>query len=186
MKTGKSKIELLAPAKDLECGIAAINCGADAVYIGSEKYGARLAAGNSIENIEKLITYSHKYWAKVYVTVNTVFYDKELDEVEKLICRLYDIGADAIIIQDTSIFLMNLPPIPLFASTQMHNYSLDRIKFFEKAGIQRVILARELSLEQINEIRNNTELELEFFVHGALWFKRTMLFQLCCYRQKRQ
>lgn len=164
----KTFLELLSPAKDLECGKAAINCGADAVYIGAPKFGARAAAGNSIADIEKLCGYAHKFWAKVYVAVNTIIYESELEEVEKLICRLYEIGIDAVIIQDAGIFEMNLPPVPIFASTQMHNYSLERIKFLESAGVQRIILARELSLEQIGKIKSETNVELESFVHGAL------------------
>jgi collagenase-like PrtC family protease len=164
----KISIELLSPAKDLECGIAAIDCGADAVYIGSPKFGARAAAGNSIEDIQKLVEYAHKFWAKVYVTVNTIIYDEELKEVEKLISRLYDIGVDAVIFQDMAILEMNIPPIQLFASTQTHNYELDRIKLLDDAGIKRIILARELSLDEIKQIHGAVKAELEFFVHGAL------------------
>ncbi len=162
------KLELLAPAKDIECGMAAINCGADAVYIGAPKFGARAAVGNTLEDIETLINYAHKFYAKVYVTVNTLIYENELDDVQKLITALYNIGADAIIIQDMGILEMNLPPVPLFASTQTHNYDVERVKFLENAGIQRVILARELSLERIKEIKANTNVKLEFFIHGAL------------------
>lgn len=164
----KNFLELLSPAKDLECGKAAINCGADAVYIGAPKFGARAAAGNSIADIEKLCGYAHKFWSKAYVVVNTIIYEDELEEAEKLIRQVYEIGADAVIIQDAGIFEMNLPPIPIFASTQMHNYSLERIKFLESAGVQRIILARELSLEQIRKIKSETNIELESFVHGAL------------------
>lgn len=162
------EIELLSPAKNLLSGIAAINCGADAVYIGAPKFGARSAAGNSLQDIQKLVRYAHQYWVKVYVTVNTILYDNELDEVQMLIHQLYEVGVDAIIIQDMAILEMEFPPIPLFASTQTHNYSVDKIKFLEQAGLQRVILARELSLEQIKEINLNTNVDLEFFIHGAL------------------
>ncbi|MFH0733791.1 MAG: U32 family peptidase [bacterium] len=163
-----NKIELLAPAKDLQSGIAAINCGADAVYIGSPKFGARVSAGNSIEDIKSLILYAHKFWAKVYVTVNTLFYDNELAEVKELITELFNIGADAVIFQDMAILEMDIPPIRLFASTQTNNYDLERIKFLDKIGIDRIILARESSLDQIKEIKNNTTTELESFVFGAL------------------
>ena len=152
----------------MESGIAAINCGADAVYIGAPKYGARSAAGNSLKEIEKVINYAHRYWAKTYVTLNTLLYDNELAEAESLIKTLYDTGADAIIIQDLGILEMNLPPIPIIASTQTHNNTLDKIQFFENCGFNRVILARELSLEQIKEIKTNTNIELECFIHGAL------------------
>ena len=164
----KIRLELLSPAKDLECGIAAINCGADAVYIGAPKFGARSAAGNSLTDISKLIHYAHKYWAKVYVTVNTIIYDEELEEVRNLITQLYDIGTDAIIFQDMSILKMDIPPIQLFASTQTHNYELERIKLLDEVGIKRIILARELSLEQIKKIGHSVKAELEFFIHGAL------------------
>ena len=163
-----NRIELLSPAKNTETGKAAINCGADAVYIGPSKFGARASAGNNLNEIEDLVNYAHKYYARVYATVNTVLYDDELEDAEKLIKRLHDIGTDAVIIQDMAIMEMSLPPIPVFASTQANNYSVERIKFLEHAGIQRVILARELSLNQIIEIKNSTSLELETFIHGAL------------------
>lgn len=162
------KIELLAPAKNLSVGIAAINAGADAVYIGAPKFGARAAASNSLTEIGKLIEYAHQFRVKVYITLNTILFDSELKEARDLIWSLYNLRADGIIIQDMGILEMDLPPIPLIASTQTDNYSLERIKFLEGIGFKRVILARELSLEQIEEIRKNTNLELESFVHGAL------------------
>ena len=162
------QIELLAPAKNLETGMAAINYGADAIYIGAPKFGARSAASNTLEDIGELIKYAHKYWAKVFITMNTILYDNELKEAEELIHQLYKLGADALIVQDMGILEMNLPPIELHASTQTHNYDLDRIKFLEQVGFKRIILARELSLEQIKEIRKNTTVELEYFIHGAL------------------
>ena len=154
------QIELLAPAKDLETGVAAINCGADAVYIGPPQFGARESAGNSLDSIGKLCTYAHRYWAKVFVTVNTLLYDEELPQAEALINQLYELGVDAIIFQDFGLLELNLPPIPLFASTQTHNHTPERILFLEKIGIQRVILARELSLTQIQTIRAATTIEL--------------------------
>ena len=164
----KTKLELLSPAKDLECGIAAINCGADAVYIGAPNFGARAAAGNSVNDISKLVKHAHKFWAKVYVTINTIIYDNELEEVRYLITELYNIGVDAIIFQDMALLEMEIPPIQLFASTQTHNYELERIKLLDGIGIKRIILARELSLDQIKEIRKSVNAELEFFIHGAL------------------
>jgi len=152
----------------LETGIAAINCGADAVYLGAANYGARKAAGNSLQDIQRLADYAHKYWARVYVTVNTLLYDNELPDAEQLIKQLYQIGVDAVIIQDFGLLELDLPPIPLFASTQMHNHTSERVAFLEKVGFQRVILARELSLEQIQHIRRTTNIELETFIHGAL------------------
>lgn len=164
----KIKLELLSPAKDLETGIAAIDCGADAVYIGAPQFGARSAAGNSLEDISKLVEYAHKYWAKVYVTVNTVIYDDELEEVRKLINELYELKVDALIFQDMALLEMDHPPIQLYASTQTHNYEIERIKFLDRLGIKRIILARELTIEEIKLIKKEVKAELEFFVHGAL------------------
>jgi len=162
------RIELLAPAKDLETGRAAINCGADAVYIAAAKFGAREAAGNPLEDLQALINYAHRYWARVYITLNTLLYDEEVPQAAQMIRQLYEIGADALIIQDMALLELDLPPLPLFASTQMHNHTPERVAFLEKVGIQRAILARELSLDQIREIRKKTTLELETFIHGAL------------------
>jgi putative protease len=161
-------IELLSPAKDLETGLAAINCGADAVYIGASRFGAREAAGNPLGDLEKLIQYAHRYWAKIYVVVNTLLRDEEIDEAVKLIHQVYQSGADALIIQDVGLLECDLPPLPLFASTQMHNHTPERVAFLEKVGFRRAILARELSLEQTRAIRAGTTLELESFIHGAL------------------
>lgn len=162
-------IELLAPAKNLDAGRAAITCGADAVYIGAKRYGAREAAGNSLDDIAALLQYAHTYWAKVYVTLNTLLYDEEIPDVVRLIHDLYHIGVDGLIIQDVGLLECDLPPIPLIASTQMHNATPEKVRFLEQIGIQRVILARELSLEQIRAIRAATStIELECFVHGAV------------------
>lgn len=162
------RVELLSPAKDLNIGIAAINNGADAVYIGAPAFGARKAASNSLEDIARLVDYAHRYYCRVFVTMNTVLYDNELDAAEKMIHELYRIGVDALIVQDMGILRMDLPPICLHASTQMHNYDIERIKFIDKMGFQRIVLARELSLEQIREVRNAVKAELEVFIHGAL------------------
>lgn len=162
------KIELLAPARNPETGIAAINYGADAVYIGPQKFSARSAAGNSPDDIEKLITHAHIYNAKVYATINTILFDNELEEARLLITDLYNRGIDAVIIQDMGILEMDIPPVPIHASTQADNYDIERIKFLDKTGFSRIVLARELSLQQIKEIRENTSCELEFFIHGAL------------------
>ena len=165
----KRYIELLAPAKNLQTGITAINHGADAVYIGAAQFGARQAAGNSVEDIAKLVEYAHIFGVKVYVTLNTIIYDDEIAEAEKLVTELYNIGVDALIVQDMGILRMNIPPIPLHASTQMDNRSAEKVKFLSQVGFPRVVLARELSLQQISEIHKaNAETELEVFVHGAL------------------
>lgn len=162
------KLELLSPAKNAEVAIAAINNGADAVYIGGPAFGARQAVGNSLEDIGRVVAYAHRFYCRVFVTLNTILYDNELVEVERLIRDLYHIGVDAIIVQDPAILKLDIPPIALHASTQMHNYDLERIKFLDRLGFQRIVLARELSLEQLREIRREVKAELEYFVHGAL------------------
>jgi 23S rRNA 5-hydroxycytidine C2501 synthase len=162
------KVELLAPAKNLESGKLAINAGADAVYIGAPRFGARQAVGNSLADIEKLVTYAHKYWGRVYVALNTLLFDDELAEAVQISHQLHAAGVDALIIQDMGLLESDLPPMALFASTQTHNHSLEKVAFLEQVGIQRAILARELSLEQIAAIRAATNLELETFIHGAL------------------
>lgn len=161
-------IELLAPAKDLECGIAAINHGADAVYVGAPAFSARVSAANTLEDIEQLCRHAHLYHAHVHVALNTILTDSELEQARKIIYKLYEAGADALIIQDMGLLQIDLPPIALHASTQTDNRTLDKVLFWEKMGLQRAILARELSLEQIRNIRKHTNIELEAFVHGAL------------------
>ncbi|NPV00180.1 MAG: U32 family peptidase [Brevinematales bacterium] len=162
------EIELLAPARDKDCGIAAVKCGADAVYIGADKFGARSAASNPVSELEELISYAHRYRARVYITLNTLLFDHELSDAERLIREVYDMGADGLIVQDMGILEMDLPPIPLIASTQTHNHTPERVKFLEDAGFTRAILARELTLDEIAAIRDNTSIELETFIHGAL------------------
>ena len=162
-------LELLAPAKNLACGIAAVDHGADAVYIGAQRFGARAAAGNSIEDIHHLCDYAHQFAVKVYVTVNTIIYDDETDATEQLIHQLADIDVDAILVQDMGILQMNLPPIPLHASTQTDNRSAEKVKWLSELGFQRVVLARELSVDEIAAIhREIPDMPLEVFVHGAL------------------
>lgn len=167
MKTAR-KIELLAPAKNKEIGKEAILHGADAVYIGVEGFSARAAAGNSIEDIAELAEFAHQYNARVYVALNTILYDQELSQVEKLIWELYAVNADAIIVQDMGILQLNLPPIPLHASTQTDNRTVEKVRFLEKVGLAQVVLARELSIGDISEIATHTTVPLEVFVHGAL------------------
>ncbi|MCX5771913.1 MAG: U32 family peptidase [Candidatus Hydrogenedentes bacterium] len=167
--TCKTPVELLAPARDLACGRAAIDCGADAVYIGAPKFGAREKAGNSLDDIAALAGYAHTYWARVYVTINTLLRDDEIDPAIDLAARVCEAGADALIIQDTALLEAGLPPIPLIASTQMHNNTPEKVAFLEKVGFRRVILARELDLDAVRDVRQAArEIELEFFVHGAL------------------
>jgi putative protease len=164
----KTSLELLAPALNKDTAIAAINHGADAVYIGADRFGAREKAGNSIQDIEEVVKRAHVFNVKVYATVNTIFFDHEAGQIQKLCRALWNAGVDAIIIQDTGILELDLPPIRFHISTQADNRTLEKISFWDKTGVSRVILARELSLKQIAEIRAKTKIELEVFVHGAL------------------
>ena len=164
----KKKIEILSPAKNLVQGMAAINAGADAVYIGAPQFGARSNATNSLEDIEELIQYAHLFKARVFVVINTILYDNELADCKKLIYQLYAIGVDALIVQDMALMEMDLPPIVIHASTQANNRDPKHVKFLKDAGMKRVVLARELNLDQIKDISKATDVELEFFVSGAL------------------
>nr|WP_288833217.1 U32 family peptidase [uncultured Flavobacterium sp.] len=164
----KKKVEILAPAKNLVQGIAAINAGADAVYIGAPLFGARTNATNSVEDIAEMVKYAHLFKAQVFVVINTILYDNELDACKKLIYQLYDIGVDALIVQDMAIMEMDLPPIVIHASTQANNRDPKHVKFLKDVGMQRVVLARELNLDQVRDIAAATDVELEFFVSGAL------------------
>ncbi len=165
---GIRSLELLAPAKNREFGMAAIGHGADAVYIGAGQFGARKAAANPVDEIEKLCTYAHRYKARVYIALNTLVFDNELDQARELIQDLWQAGADALIIQDMGLLEMDLPPIPLFASTQTDNRTPDHVRFLAQNGFERVILARELGLDAIKKIRQSTNVDLEAFVHGSL------------------
>ena len=176
------KTELLSPAKDKQTAIEAINCGADAVYMGASCFGARRNAPNSLDDIQEVVNYAHKFWAKVFITVNTILNDKELDEAVELVKKLDDIGVDAVIVQDMGLLnkLMELQNasqhngknslnLAIHMSTQCDNRDVEKVSFFNELGVSRVVLARELSLEKIREIHNaNPNLELEAFVHGAL------------------
>lgn len=164
----KKKVEILAPAKNLYQGMAAINAGADAVYIGAHQFGARSNATNSVEDVAEMVKYAHLFKAKVFVVINTILYDNELEQCKKLIYELYNIGVDALIIQDMAIMEMDLPPIVIHASTQANNRDAQHVKFLHDAGMKRVVLARELNLDQVREISEATDVELEFFVSGAL------------------
>ena len=168
MQTKSRPIELLSPAKDLNCGMEAINHGADAVYIGAPKFGARAAAGNSLEDIRELCDYAHLYGARIYVTLNTILKEEELEEAERMIWDLWHAGTDALIVQDMGITRLNLPPIPLHASTQTDNRTPEKVRFLQAAGFTQVVLARELSLNEIRRIAEATTVPLEVFVHGAL------------------
>ncbi len=161
-------LELLAPAKNLEFGMEAINHGADAVYVGGPGFGARAAAGNSVADIERLCAHAHRFGARVYVAFNTILRDDELAEAERLVHQLYQAGADALIVQDMGLLKLDLPPIALHASTQTDNRSPEKVRFLEQVGFSQVVLARELTLAQIRAIADATSVQLEFFIHGAL------------------
>ena len=164
-----SSIELLSPARNIECGIAAIDHGADAVYIGASRFGARVAAGNTTEDIQKLCDYAHKFGVKIYATLNTLLYPEEREQARLMAWDLYHAGVDAFITQDMALLEMELPPIPLHASTQMDNRDERKVAYLKELGFRRIVLARELSLEQIRSIHKAVpEVTLEVFVHGAL------------------
>ena len=161
-------LELLAPAKNLECGIAAIDHGADAVYIGAQRFGARASAGNSVADIAKLCDYAHQFQAKVYVTVNTIIYDDELEDTRQLLHELADAKVDAVLVQDSSLFTLH-SSLPLHASTQTDNRTTEKVQWLHDLGFCRVVLARELSIDDIRAIHESVpDVELEVFVHGAL------------------
>lgn len=162
------RIELLAPAKNKECGFAAIDSGADAVYIGGPSFGARVNAANTLEDIKELCDYAHLFGAKIHVTINTILDDKELEKARELTFKLYDVGVDALIIQDLGLINGPLPPLEIHASTQQDNSTPQKVQFLEKAGFSQVVLARELSVNEIKKIRENTTVKLEAFIHGAL------------------
>ncbi len=168
MPSERHRLELLAPAKNLESGREAIIHGADAVYIGGPAFGARSAAGNSIADIGELAAFAHRYRARVLVALNTILHDHELEDARKLVWQLYEAGVDALIVQDMGLLQLDLPPIALHASTQTDNRSVQKVRFLQDAGFSQIVLARELSLDQINAIAAETSAVLEFFIHGAL------------------
>lgn len=166
--TQTNRLELLAPAKNLAYGIEAINHGADAVYMGGPAFGARSAAGNSLDDIEALARHAHRFSAQVFVAFNTLLHDHELEQARRLTHQIYEAGADALIVQDMGLLALDLPPIALHASTQTDNRTPEKVKFLQDVGFSQVVLARELSLEQIRAISAQTNVQLEFFIHGAL------------------
>ena len=168
MKTTRRHLELLSPAKNADFGIEAINHGADAVYIGGPAYGARAKAPNSVEDIAKLVKHAHRFNAEVFVTLNTIFHDNELEGARAIVYQLYDAGVDALIVQDMGLIEMDLPPIQLHASTQSDIRTIEKARFLDQVGFSQIVLARELDLKTIQQISDVTTCNLEFFVHGAL------------------
>ena len=168
MTLPRPHIELLAPARTADIGIEAVNHGADAVYIGGPSFGARSNASNEVSDIARLIQHAHRYHAKVFPTLNTILRDDELEPARKMIWELYDAGADALIVQDMALLEMDLPPIQLHASTQTDIRTVEKAKFLQDVGFSQIVLARELTLEQIQAISDATDVAIEFFVHGAL------------------
>ena len=165
------QLELLAPARNLEIGLEAVNHGADAVYIGGPSFGARSSADNSVADIAKLAQHAHRFNSRIFVTLNTILRDDELESARKLAWQLYDAGVDALIVQDMGLLEIDLPPIQLHASTQTDIRTPDKARFLQDAGLSQIVLARELTLKEIAAIRAATDAErctLEFFVHGAL------------------
>ncbi|OCG02833.1 peptidase U32 family protein [Gilliamella sp. wkB112] len=164
----QNQLELLSPAKDIEIAKQAILHGADAVYIGGPNFGARHNAGNSVSDIAKLVEFAHLYYAKIFVTLNTILHDNELEAARQLIWQLYDVGIDALIVQDMAILSMDIPPIDLHASTQMDIRTPEKAKFLADVGFSQIVLARELNLNEIAKINQSIDAKIEFFIHGAL------------------
>ncbi|MCX8578641.1 U32 family peptidase [Gilliamella sp. B2717] len=164
----KNQLELLSPAKNIEIAMQAILHGADAVYIGGPSFGARHNAGNSVSDIAKLVEFAHRYYAKVFVTLNTILHDNELESARQLIWQFYHAGVDALIVQDMGILNLDIPPIDLHASTQMDIRTPEKAKFLSDVGFSQIVLARELNLNEITTIFKQIDAKIEFFIHGAL------------------
>ncbi|MCE9889822.1 U32 family peptidase [Kluyvera intermedia] len=161
-------LELLSPARDTAIAREAILHGADAVYIGGPGFGARHNASNSLQDIAELVPFAHRYGAKIFITLNTILHDDELEPAQQLITRLYETGVDALIVQDMGILQLDIPPIELHASTQCDIRSVEKAKFLSDVGFSQIVLARELNLSQIKAIHDATDATIEFFIHGAL------------------
>jgi putative protease len=168
MQKTRRNLELLAPAKNADFGIEAINHGADAVYIGGPAFGARAKAPNTVADIERLVKHAHRYHAEVFVALNTIFHDNELEGARELVQQLYDIGTDALIIQDMGLLELDLPPIQLHASTQTDIRTVEKAVFLDQVGFSQLVLARELDLNTVKKIADATSCNLEYFIHGAL------------------
>lgn len=168
MHKTRRHLELLSPAKNAEFGIEAINHGADAVYIGGPAFGARAKAPNTVQDIARLVQHAHRYHAEVFVALNTIFHDNELEGVRQLVHQLYDAGVDALIVQDMGLLEMDLPPIQVHASTQTDIRTVEKAQFLDQVGFSQIVLARELDIPTIQKIAGATSCNLEYFIHGAL------------------
>ncbi|MFZ2855134.1 MAG: peptidase U32 family protein, partial [Rhodocyclaceae bacterium] len=168
MPNNQKRLELLAPAKNAEFGMEAISHGADAVYIGGPAFGARANAGNTVAEVGALADFAHRYNARVLVALNTILHDNELEAARRTAWEVYDVGADALIVQDMGLLELDLPPIELHASTQCDIRTAEKARFLGEVGFSQMVLARELTLMQIREIHAATDATLEFFIHGAL------------------
>ncbi|TXH50317.1 MAG: U32 family peptidase, partial [Burkholderiaceae bacterium] len=164
----RRELELLAPARDADIGIEAINHGADAVYIGGPSFGARDKAGNALPDLARLARHAHRYGARVFLTLNTILRDDELEAARRLAWDAWNLGIDALIVQDMGLLELDLPPIQLHASTQTDIRTVEKAKFLQDAGFSQIVLARELTLQQIKAIADATHTTIEFFIHGAL------------------
>lgn len=168
MNKTRKHLELLAPAKNADFGMEAINHGADAVYIGGPAFGARAKAPNTVEDIARLVNHAHRFHAEVFVALNTIFHDNELEGVRQLVHQLYDVGVDALIIQDMGLLELDIPPIQLHASTQTDIRTVEKAAFLDNVGFSQIVLARELDIQSVKRIADATQCNLEYFVHGAL------------------
>ena len=164
------QLELLSPARDADIGIEAVNHGADAVYIGGPAFGARATAGNALRDLERLITHAHRFNSRIFVTLNTILRDDELEDARRMAWQVYEAGADALIIQDMGLLELDLPPIQLHASTQNDIRTPEKAKFLQDVGLSQIVLARELDLQQIKAVHNvlDPHTTIEYFIHGAL------------------
>ncbi|MDP8566712.1 peptidase U32 family protein [Methylophilus aquaticus] len=168
MQKTRKHLELLAPAKNADFGIEAINHGADAVYIGGPAFGARAKAPNTVQDIARLVRHAHRFHAEVFVALNTIFHDNELEGVRQLVHQLYESGVDALIVQDMGLLELDLPPIQLHASTQTDIRTVEKAQFLDQVGFSQIVLARELDIATVKKIANATTANLEYFIHGAL------------------
>jgi len=167
MSLPKHHLELLSPARDVAIAREAILHGADAIYIGGPSFGARHNACNEVSDIAQLVEFARRYHARVFTTLNTILHDNELEPARKLIHQLYDAGVDALIVQDLGVMELDIPPIELHASTQTDIRTLGRARFLDQAGFSQLVLARELNLQEIRAIADETDAAIEFFIHGA-------------------